>query len=183
MTCSAGSKDRLTEWVSCGRIGRAIGLKGECAVFWNDVQCPVDVGEELFVGVKDGKEYRSYKIAALRKQGRFDVVRLEGVDDRAAAQELANSELVRPAESLPKLPEGQHYCYQILGMDVWTEDGRKLGTIDRIFTAGENDVYEVLPDGGKRGDEILIPAIKDVVLSVDIEAKKMVIRPMKGMLE
>jgi 16S rRNA processing protein RimM len=173
----------LTEWVSCGRIGRAIGLKGECAVFWNDVECPVGVGGELFVEVKDGSEYRSYKIAALRKQGRFDVVRLEGIESREAAQELANTELVRPAESLPELPEGQYYCYQILGMGVWTDDGSRLGTVDRIFTAGENDVYEVLPDGGKRGDEILIPAIKEVVLSVDVEAKRMVIRPMKGMLD
>jgi len=175
--------DHSTEWVSCGRIGRAIGLKGECAVFWNDVECPVGIGEELFVDLKDGREYRSYRLAALRKQGRFDVVRFQGVDDRESAQELANAEMVRPAESLPKLPEGQYYCYQILGMEVVTEEGRQLGRIDRIFTAGENDVYEVLPDGGSRGDEILIPAIKDVVISVDVEAKRMVIRPMKGMLD
>jgi 16S rRNA processing protein RimM len=143
----------------------------------------VGLGEELFVDLKDGKEYRSYRLAALRKQGRFDVVRFEGVEDREAVQEIVNAELVRPAESLPKLPEGQYYCYQILGMEVVTEDGTRLGTVDRIFTAGENDVYEVMPDGGERGDDILIPAIKDVVLSVDVSEKKMVIRPMKGMLE
>jgi 16S rRNA processing protein RimM len=68
-------------------------------------------------------------------------------------------------------------------MEVETEDGGKLGRVVRIFTAGENDVYEVLPDGAKKGDEILIPAIGDVIISVDVEAKRMVIRPLEGMLD
>lgn len=171
------------EWVVCGRIGRAIGLRGECAVFWNDVECPLDVGAEIFVDLGDGKEYGEYTIAALRKQGRFDVVRLDGVEDRAAAQALVNAQLVRPAESLPSLPEGQYYCYQILGMEVETEGGERLGRVVRIFTAGENDVYEVLPEGAKRGGEILVPAIGDVIVSVDVKAKRMVIRPLEGMLD
>lgn len=172
-----------TEWVSSGRIGRAVGLKGECAVYWNDAECPVSVGTELFVDTGDGKGPKSYKVAALRKQGRFHVLRLTGVEDRNEARRLANAEIVRPADSLPKLPPGQYYCYQILGMEVETEDGRKLGRVVRIFTAGENDVYEVLPDGAKKGDEILIPAIGDVIISVDVEAKRMVVRPLEGMLD
>ena len=53
----------------------------------------------------------------------------------------------------------------------------------RIFSAGENDVYEVLPEGGKRGEEILIPATSEVILSVDLKAGRMVIRPLEGMLD
>lgn len=179
----SGERDHNTEWVGCGRIGRAVGLKGECAVFWNDAECPVEVGADLFVDAGDGKEYKMYKVAALRKQGRFDVLRLEGIDDRTAARSLANAKLVRPVEHLPKLPEGQYYCYQILGMEVQTDDGEKLGHIVRIFTAGENDVYEVLPEGAEKGSEILIPAIADVIVSVDVDSKRMVIKPMEGMLD
>jgi 16S rRNA processing protein RimM len=173
----------ITEWVSCGRIGRALGLKGECVVFWNSDECPVDVGTPLFIQSEDGSSHTQYKVAALRIQGRLNVLRLEGIDDRTQARLLTGKEIVRPADHLPKLPEDQYYCYQILGLEVFTEDGKDLGRIVRIFTAGENDVYEVLPDGAKRGDEILLPAIKDVIVSVDIDAGRMVVRLMEGMLD
>ena len=175
-----GSK---TEWVLCGRIGRAVGLKGECVVFWNDEESPVDVGGEIFVDAGDDKGHKLYKVAALRKQGRFHVLRLEGVESREEARRLAKAEIVLPAENLPKLPPGQYYCYQILGMEVATEDGEELGRVVRIFTAGENDVYEVRPHGKGEGEEILVPAIGDVIISVDVDANKMVIRPLEGMLD
>ncbi len=171
------------QWVVSGRIGRAVGLKGECAVYWSDDECPAEVGAELFIDADDGEGLRSYKMAALRKQGRFYVLRFEGVDDRSAARRLAGREMLKPADSLPKLPEGQYYCYQILGMEVETEGGEKLGRVVRIFTAGGNDVYEVLPHGGRKGSEILVPAIADVIMSIDVEAKRMVIRPLEGMLD
>lgn len=178
-----GKADCETEWVCCGRIGRAVGLRGENAVFWNDVECPVDAGAVLFVQHDETKEMKPYKIAALRRQGRFDVLRLEGIEDRSEAEALRGARLMRSADSLEKLPKGQYYCYQILGMTVVTEDGASLGEIVRIFTAGENDVYEVLPSGGRKGNEILVPAIKDVIVSVDVAAGRMIIRPLKGMLD
>jgi 16S rRNA processing protein RimM len=178
-----GAAGKEVQWVECGRIGRAIGLKGECAVFWNDETCSFQVGSMFFVDRGDGKGLQQCKIAALRRQGRFDVLRLEGIEDRMSAEALRGATLVRSEESLEKLPDGQYYCYQILGMTVLTDAGDELGTIVRIFTAGENDVYEVLPHGAKKGAEILVPAIRDVILSVDVVAKRMIIKPMKGMLD
>ncbi len=122
-------------------------------------------------------------MVALRTQGRFDVVRFEGIDDRPGAETLTGSELYIPADRLPALSDGEYYCYQILGMLVVTEDGCELGRVVRIFTAGENDVYEVLPEGARRGKEILIPAIDGVVLSIDIDKGTMMVRPMDGMFD
>lgn len=173
--------DCITEWVSCGRIGRAVGLKGECAVLWNSEECPVDVGASLFISSDDGSSHTPYKVAALRTQGRFHVLRFEGIDDRQQARLLTGKELVRPSSHLPELPNDQYYCYQILGLEVITERGQSLGRVVRIFTAGENDVYEVLPEGARKGEEILLPAIKDVVISVDLEVGQMVVRLMEGM--
>ncbi|MFH1830199.1 MAG: ribosome maturation factor RimM [Pseudomonadota bacterium] len=175
--------DITTEWVSCGRLGRAIGLKGECTVFWNSDECPYEIGSVLFISSDDGTQHEQYKIAALRAQGRFDVLRFEGISDRSQAAAFTGRELVRPASSLPKLPKDQYYCYQILGLKVKAENGHDLGTIVRIFTAGENDVYEVLPEGAAKGEEILFPAIKDVVISVNLDAGHMVVRPMEGMFD
>lgn len=175
---------RETTWVECGRIGRAIGLRGEVAVEWMSGACPVAVGGTLFVGGKDSDDdQQTMTVAALRKQGRFSVARFEGIDSRTAAEALRGRMLFLPESYLPKLPDGEYYSYQVLGCEVVTEAGEKLGAVVRIFTAGENDVYEVRPDGGRRGEELLIPAIADVVLSIDVPAKKIVIRPLEGMLD
>jgi len=171
------------EWVECGKVGRAIGLKGECAVRWNNGECPVDIGEKVYVVVGKTEDYKPYKIAALRKQGRSCVVRFKSISDRESAAHLTGSNIYISADQLAELPSGHYYSYQILGMDVVTEDGKGLGKIVRIFTAGDNDVYEVMPSGGKSGDEILIPALKQVVKIVDIENRRMTIHPMDGMLE
>ena len=170
-------------WVICGRIGRAVGLKGECRVRWVSGACPVEIGGELFVAESDEKFHKPYTVAALRRQGRFDIVRFDGISDRGVAEGLSGLELFQPEGDLPALPEGEYYCYQVLGMTVATEDGRELGKVVRIFTAGENDVYEVMPEGGKKGDEIMFPAIDQVILSVDVENGRMIVRPMKGMLD
>jgi len=170
-------------WVICGRIGRAVGLKGECRVRWMSGACPVEIGGELFVAESDEKSHKPYTVAVLRRQGRFDIVRFVGISDRNAAEGLGGLELFQPEGDLPALPEGEYYCYQILGMRVATEEGRELGRVVRIFTAGERDVYEVMPDGGGSGEEILIPASDDVILSVDVENERMIVRPMEGMLD
>jgi len=173
----------MTEWVGCGSIGRAVGLKGECAVFWNSGKCPVELGGILFTPAADGVTRIPYTVAALRMQGRFGVVRFEGIDDRSAAEGMRGKALEVPIASLPALPQNEYYCYQLLGLSVVTEEGRELGTIVRIFTAGENDVYEVRLDGAPAGSEILLPAIDKVIIAVDLAAKRMTVRPMEGMLE
>jgi 16S rRNA processing protein RimM len=175
--------NKEVEWVECGKVGRAIGLKGECAVYWNNAECPVDVDEEIFLAAGNKEKYIPYKIAALRKQGRSSVVRFKDITDREAAASLTGSYLYITSDQLAELSSGHYYSYQILGMDVETEDGRELGKIVRIFTAGDNDVYEVMPSGGKSGDEILIPAISQVVKKVDVDKKIMIIDPLEGMLE
>jgi len=169
--------------VECGRIGRAVGLCGECAVHWSSGSPPVEIGEKLFISKRDDSEYMEYEVAALRRQGRFYVVRFAEVEDRDAAKKFSNAHIFIQEDRLAPLPEGEYYSYQILGLEVFTEEGRALGKLVRIFTAGDNDVYEVLPDGGRKGGEILIPAIQDVILSVDLKAGKIIVRPLEGMLD
>lgn len=161
-----------------------MGLKGDVAVFWNSGKCPVEIGGELSIAAADEKgTTRSVRVAALREQGRSSVVRFEGVADRAAAQGLRNARLFIPADRLPPLAQGEYYGYQILGCEVVTEEGRVLGTVARIFAAGGSDVYEVRSGAGRDAREILIPATDEVIRSVDIAARRIVVRPLEGMLE
>jgi 16S rRNA processing protein RimM len=167
--------------IICGRMGRAIGLAGGCSVWWESGRPELAAGSEILIRASGESSYGTYRISALRKQGRFDVIFLEGVSDRAAAQRLTHAEVALDAGGLPKLAKGEYYCYQLMGLEVVTEDGRSLGRVAKIFTAGESDVYEVVPEGG--GKEILIPAIADVVISIDLAAGKITVRPLDGMLE
>jgi len=179
--CSKSNKS--AGLVECGRVGRAVALKGECQVIWASGSCPVSKGEHLLLS-RDGKsEFEKFAVVGLRTQGSFSIVRFDGISDRNSAKTLNGSLIFIEEERLPQLGKGEYYSYQILGMKVVTEEGIEVGEIVRIFTAGENDVYEILPDGAKRGSEIMVPAISEVIRNIDIAKKVMTIRPMEGMLD
>lgn len=165
------------KWVECGRIGRAVGLRGEVVVRWNSGNSPIEIGGEIFItSQNDPENYRPAQISALRRQGRLSVARFEGIADRERAAALRGSILFIPENKLPPLPKGEYYSYQILGCEVVAECGDLLGIVVRIFTAGGSDVYEVKNQSMPGGKEILIPATSEVVLSVDVVAKKIVVR-------
>jgi len=78
------------------------------------------------------------------------------------------------AADLPRLPEGQYYHHQLLGLSVVDETGQVLGELAEILETGANDVYLVKTPLGK---ELLLPAIEDVILGVPLERKEMSVRP------
>ena len=80
--------------------------------------------------------------------------------------------------ALPDLDDDEYYAFEIQGMDVVSTDGRNLGKVANIFSTGSNDVYVV---DGPLG-EILIPAIKDVIVKMDVPGKKMIVRLIEGLL-
>ncbi|MNI60213.1 Ribosome maturation factor RimM [compost metagenome] len=86
-----------------------------------------------------------------------------------------------PGDDLVELPENEYYFHQIVGCEVYTDENtdKPLGTITDILQPGANDVWVVKP---AKGQEILIPVINDVVLSVDIAAKKITVHLMEGLL-
>lgn len=98
---------------------------------------------------------------------------LEGVGNREEAQALRGAELFIRASDLRPLPPGQYYEFEILGLQVVTEEGRELGPVTDIIRTGANDVYET--------PEALIPVVAQVVKEVDLEGGKLVVRWMEGM--
>ena len=101
------------------------------------------------------------------------LLRLEGIDDRDAADALRGSALYIRESDLTPLPEGRYYEFQILGLTVVTEDGRDLGKITEIIHTGANDVYET--------PLALIPAIDQIVRQVDLEAGRIVVHWVEGL--
>jgi len=106
------------------------------------------------------------------------IIKLNTVDSIEEAQKLRGQPVEIPHSQLYSLPEGQYYHFQLIGLEVWTTQGELLGSIAEILTAESNDNYVVRGATG----EILIPAIDDIVKSVDLNKGHMLIEPIEGLL-
>lgn len=156
-----------------GRIARPWGLWGDLKV-----QVQSDI-EDRFTGLRrvflGGKAYR---VRRSKHEGPHARLALAGITTREAAEELRNLFVEIPQSEVAPLPEGQFYHFQIVGLRALTEAGEDLGTVADVITTGANDVYLVQ---GPRG-EILIPAIEDIVRSIDLEAGTLTVAPPTGLL-
>lgn len=104
------------------------------------------------------------------------LVKLAGIDDRDAAQRLRGAQVVVKPADLPPPAEGRYYWHQLVGLEVVTTDGEAVGRITEILNTGSNDVW--ITDAGP-----LIPDIPEVVETVSLEAGRVVIRPLPGLLD
>lgn len=142
--------------------------------------CPVEFGRgEIYTREPNG-EHVPLVVLSARQKGTRSIVTLSGITDPNEAKKLTHKKIYIRQSVLPELKKGEYYSYQIMGLDVVTVDGREIGKVVKIFSTGSNDVYEVKPPNG---ETILIPAIKHVVLEIDLEKGRMVIEPMEGMLD
>ena len=106
------------------------------------------------------------------------IVKLDTVPDRTAAEGLVGKPLTVPLAEVPATPENTYYYFELIGMDVWTIEGENIGTLADVLPTGGNDVYIVRKPGAP---EVLVPAVKHVVLSVDVEGRKMTVNLPEGL--
>ena len=157
-----------------GRILAPWGIRGEVKV-----EVLTDFPERFAPQKVVYLNTRPLEIESCRPHKQQLVVKLATIDSVEDAEKLRGQDLTIPRSELSRLPEGQYYTFQIIGLKVVTTEGELLGHITEIMTTGSNDVYIV---EGKRG-EILIPAIEDVVKSIDLKKGKVVIEAIKGLLD
>jgi 16S rRNA processing protein RimM len=123
---------------------------------------------------------RALRVRSANPHGRgLLLLSLEGVDDRSAAEALAGATILVEASALPPAGEGEFYYHEVVGFDVVTVGGERLGTVASTFSTGPNDVWIVRE--GER--EHLIPVIADVVRAIDRPGRRIVIDPLPGLLE
>ena len=110
----------------------------------------------------------------------YPVVLFEGVSTPEDGDALRGALIEIDEDALPDLPEGEYYVHDLIGLEVVTTDGRELGRLGDVLRTGSNDVYVVR----KRGErDVLVPALDGVVLDVDLEARRMTIEPVPGLLD
>lgn len=104
-----------------------------------------------------------------KPHGKGMLLAIEGVNERDAAEALIGSRLSVDKTTLPDLDDGTYYWFELIGLSVFTSQGRYIGTLESVLPTGSNDVY-VVRDGD---EEILLPALASVVKMVDIDQRRM----------
>lgn len=122
---------------------------------------------------------RRFSVTGRRLSPEFVILSLEGVGSVEAAKALVGAELRLPITEVSDPPPGQYRHFDLLDLPVYRENGTFLGRIADIQPTGSNDIF-VVRDGSR---EVLIPAIRDVVREIDLKARRMVIRPIQGLLD
>lgn len=160
--------------VVVGKVTKAHGLRGEVVVLvFSDNPERFEPGSTMFS--EDGREFR---VRASRPNGGRLLVAFDGVGDRNAAEALRGLTLVVPRSSLPDLPEGEFWPHQLEGCVVVTESGRTLGAIMDVVANRANDLWVAVDESGA---ETMVPAIREVIVDVDVEAGRVLVRDIPGL--
>jgi 16S rRNA processing protein RimM len=163
-----------------GRIIRPHGIRGEVVVesASHDGAARYAVGSKLGVGDPD-EDTRTYTVAGSRPhQGRL-LVLFEEVADRTQAEALRGALISIPGADAQPLPEGQYYPHDLEGMTVVDEEGNELGVMSDVLENPANDLWVVR----SRGKDVLVPAVKEIVIRVDVNERRIVLRPIPGLFD
>ena len=153
--------------VEVGKYVNTFGLKGEIKVY------PfVDYLEELDYIILNNEKM---EIEKLRFKKNIAIIKLKGIDDINKIEQFKGDIITINEEDIPELPEGEYYKEDLIGLDVYTDEGKLLGKLDDVFNTGANDIYQV----GK----ILLPVIPDVVKEIDINNNRITVHIIKGLLD
>ena len=163
------------EKIKIGKIVNTVGLKGEVKLYnYSDSIEIYETVESIYV------EDRLTVIENVRAQKNMVILKLEGADDRNAAEALRGRELYITEDDLPELPEGRYYVRDLIGMSVTEEDGNLLGHVTDVLQNTAQDIFEVESENGKK---LLIPKVDQFVLDIDAEKREITVRLIEGMLD
>jgi len=158
-----------------GQVRAPHGVRGELRVqVLTDFPERFRQGAEIWIG----PEPRRYTIQNARFYKGDVVIKLVGLDDRNAVEMLRGAEISVPTEQAMPLPADTFYVHQIVGLQVWTDAGQRLGVVSEVLSLPANDVYVVDTAEG----EVWLPAIADVILGIDLEQGRMTVHLIPGLL-
>ena len=150
-----------------GKIVNTHGLKGEMKVI--PLTDDMRRYDDLEFVLLDGKEV---KIENVKYQKDRVILKLENIDIIEEAEKLKNKYLEIPREYAVELEEDTYFIADLIGCNVVDTDGKDLGQIYEVLQTKNNDVYWI-----KKPKELLIPVLLDIVLDINIEERKITIKP------
>jgi len=163
------------ELINIGKIVNTQGHKGEVKII-SLTDFPERFKDMKSALINNNGQMKNLTIEGVRNHKQFIVIKFKEIPDMNHAEKLKNSFIQVKQEDLVELEKGQYYIFKLIGLSVFNEENELLGEIKDVIKTGANDVY-VIKDN--EGNEMLVPAIKDVVKDINLEEKKVVISPME----
>lgn len=168
----------MEDMLKVGVITTTHGVRGEVKVFptTDDAERFLDLE---YVLMDTGKELRRLEIQNVKFFKNLAILKFKGIDNINDIEMYKGRDLWIPREEAQELAQDEYYVADLIGMKVVLEDTSPFGTLKDVMETGANDVYVVMTEDGK---EVLLPAIKECIVDVDVEKSTMTIHLMKGLI-
>ncbi|PHU41383.1 MULTISPECIES: ribosome maturation factor RimM [Pseudobutyrivibrio] len=165
-----------------GSITQTHGIRGEVKVFplTDDISRFKNMKNLLLDGGKDG--YISLEVENARPQKNLVILKFKGIDNINDIEKYKGQGLYVTKENRVELKDDEYFIADLIGCEVYvdTDSDKKFGTISDVMETGANDVYEITLENGKT---VLVPAIKECILNVDIEGGRVDIHLLEGLMD
>ena len=160
----------MAETIVIGKVVGTFGLKGTLKICpYTDFPDRFNEGRSVLI---DGKPREIVETRWHKLQAR---IRVKGVTRLELAEALIGCTVEVPADDLPELGENEYMIGDLMGLEVFNEAGERMGVVEDIIKGSAQDLYQVAG--------VLVPAVKEFILSIDVPGKRMVIRPIPGMFD
>lgn len=168
----------MEDMLQVGVITQTHGVRGEVKVF--PTTDDVNRFKKLKQVILDtGKKKMPLEIQSVKFFKQFVILKFKGIDNINDIEKYKRCSLYVTREHAVALEEDEYFIADMIGMEVCTEDGNIFGTLKDVIETGANDVYVI--ENAEHG-EVLVPAIKECIRSVDIEKRQMMIHLMDGLI-
>lgn len=166
------------QYFEIGQIVNHFGIKGMVKV--NPFTDDISQFEEMETILVDKKgSIQEMQIEEVKYSKNQVLLKLKGIETVEEAEKYRNCYLKLPREKARKLPKNTYFIADLIGLEVYTEEGNLLGKVDDIYNTGASDIYVIKDELGK---QILLPAIKEVIKQVDLEQEKIVVHLLDGLV-
>lgn len=168
----------MQEFLEIGQIVNIFGIKGMVKIkpFTDDIT-RFDNLKKVYV--ETNKVKKQYEIEEVKYHKEMVLIKFKGIDKPEEAEMLRNSYLLIDRKDEPELEEGTYYIVDLLGLDVYSDEGSLLGKLDDIYNYGSSDIYVVKDELGK---QLLLPAISDVIKEINLDEKRIVVHILEGLV-
>lgn len=169
----------MESYLRVGVIASTHGLKGEVKVF------PTTDDPERFRDLKQvfldtGNDYKSLNVAGVKFFKNQVILKFREFNDINEIEQYKGKDLLVTRDQAVPLKENENFITDLIDMEVYTDEDKRLGILTDVLQTGANDVYVVETDEGK---EVLLPAIPSCILEVNVEAARMTVHILEGLLE
>ncbi|HIY31395.1 MAG TPA: ribosome maturation factor RimM [Candidatus Mediterraneibacter avicola] len=167
----------MEQFLQVGVISSTHGIRGEVKVF-PTTDDPARFKKLKIVLLDTGKELTELEVQSVKFFKQFVILKFRGIDNINDIEIYKGKSLLVPREDAVELEENEYYIADLIGMEVVTDEG-EFGILRDVMETGANEVYII---DSKEHGEVLIPAIRDCILDVDVENRRMKIRLMDGLI-